>query len=230
VEAESTSTSTYIFKCAIVYLRDEPLKEKLMAEQHGYRGTPTYGSWICMRQRCNNPKSSDYHNYGGRGIQVCASWQASFKAFLQDMGERPEGHTLDRKDNEGMYCKDNCRWATHKTQIRNTRVNRWLTYKGETKCLAEWAEQYGLKQVTLKARLDKSKWSLEKALTTKEGATRKGHKPNQKLHTYKGDTKNLKEWAVVAGLKYATLHKRVTVYGMDIAEAIEKPLGRNAGK
>lgn len=91
---------------------------------HGYSSrqgrSPTYESWMCMRQRCGNPRNGQYHNYGGRGITICDRWR-SFENFLADMGERPEGKTLDRRDNDGNYEPENCGWATPKEQRANQR-------------------------------------------------------------------------------------------------------------
>lgn len=89
----------------------------------GGKPSATYVSWQSMKTRCLNPKSSDFPRYGARGIAVCESW-LDFDNFLKDMGERPEGHTLDRIDPEGNYCKTNCQWATYKTQRANQRLHK----------------------------------------------------------------------------------------------------------
>ena len=82
---------------------------------------PLYRTWSGMRERCGNFNHKDYHSYGGRGISVCSEWD-SFKQFVEDVGVRPEGHTLDRIDNDEDYCKDNCRWATHFQQAHSRRL------------------------------------------------------------------------------------------------------------
>jgi hypothetical protein len=86
--------------------------------------TPTYKSWAAMKNRCCDPGATHYQHYGGRGITVCDRWLKSFADFLADMGERPEGHTLDRIDNDGNYEPSNCRWATPKQQAANRRPSR----------------------------------------------------------------------------------------------------------
>lgn len=82
---------------------------------------PLYMTWAAMKDRCLREKATGYKNYGGRGIAVCERWLGSFSQFVQDMGERPEGHTLDRIDNDGNYEPSNCKWSTSLEQNRNRR-------------------------------------------------------------------------------------------------------------
>lgn len=123
-------------------------------------------TWQAMMARCYQPSAPRYNRYGARGIVVCDRWH-DFKNFLEDMGERPRGLTIDRIDNDGNYEPDNCRWASAQTQARNRSNNRLLTYKGKTQCITAWASEIGLNRTTLRKRLDLG-WSLEKALTTRK--------------------------------------------------------------
>lgn len=112
--------------CLVRDLRAEDLTK------HGHAlggGSPEYKSWASMKARCNNPSHHAYHNYGGRGIEVCKRWE-SFENFLEDMGKRPEGKNLDRIDNNGNYELSNCRWITQKENARNTRKSKWWFVDG----------------------------------------------------------------------------------------------------
>jgi hypothetical protein len=109
-----------------------------------------------------------FDNYGGRGITVCERW-LSFENFYEDMGDRPEGMTLDRHpDFNGNYEPGNCRWATDTEQHNNTRANRVISHNGETKTLTQWARSLGIEPGTLKERIRKG-WSIEEALSTPLG-------------------------------------------------------------
>ncbi len=141
------------------------LQRELMAERstsHGKSGSRTYTIWVRMRDRCNNPKNLRFSQYGGRGIKVCDRWQ-SFDNFLADMGECPDGMSIDRVDANGNYEPGNCRWATEKTQQNNRTTNRMITFDGRTQSLSEWAREIGIKPGTLRNRIE-SGWSLEEAL------------------------------------------------------------------
>jgi hypothetical protein len=116
------------------------------------------------KQRCRNPNNRDYKYYGGRGIKVCDRWD-NFDNFLSDMGMRPEGMTLERKDNDKDYEPENCRWATRAEQSLNTRKTTNVTYEGITRTLSEWAQITGIARTTLKARLFVLGYTPEQALT-----------------------------------------------------------------
>lgn len=131
--------------------------------------TATYHVWTAMRQRCTNPDNPGYKDWGGRGITVCARWD-SYEAFLADMGEKPTGMFLDRRDNDGNYDVDNCRWATRAEQRRNCRDTRMITYAGITLCVKDWAIRAGIHPNTLYHRLDTG-WDVARALTTKPKIT-----------------------------------------------------------
>lgn len=105
-----------------------------------------------MKQRCGNPNHKAYHNYGGRGITYDPRWEM-FENFKMDMEKGfKRGLTLDRIDNNGNYCKKNCRWATRKIQMNNTRDNVVLEYKGQRKTLMEWADEMEISKGTFKSR------------------------------------------------------------------------------
>jgi hypothetical protein len=105
-----------------------------------------------MLLRCDNPRTNGYENYGGRGISVDPKWR-DFAAFLADMGERPEGMTLDRIDVNGDYTPSNCRWATSGEQRRNMRNAVLLTHNGRTATAAEWGRIVGTHRNNILRRL-----------------------------------------------------------------------------
>jgi len=132
--------------------------------KHGKCGSTEYRIWHMMLQRCTNANNGKFKNYGGRGITVCEKWQ-DFKGFYADMGDRPEGMTLDRIDNEKGYFKANCRWASRKQQSNNRSNNLLITYQGKKQTLQMWADELGLKKSTLINRVKRG-WTIERALST----------------------------------------------------------------
>ena len=127
-----------------------------MSRIHGHSGrgkrSPTYQSWLCMKGRCQNPNVPYYQRYGGRGIMVCERWQ-TFENFLDDMGERPPGSSIERIDNNLGYFPGNCKWALIRDQQNNMRSNRHLAFCGLNLTLAEWARKLALHPHTISGRL-----------------------------------------------------------------------------
>lgn len=124
-----------------------------------------YNIWYNMKRRCYNKNSKDYKNYGAKGINVCAEWLNDFLSFYNwalSNGYK-ETLTLDRIDNYGNYCPENCRWVTMKQQHRNYSQNRNYTINGEKKCLTEWCEIYNINYTTVICRLQKG-MSINEAL------------------------------------------------------------------
>ncbi len=126
-----------------------------------------YTVWAHLKSRCYNKNSKYYYNYGGRGITVCDEWLHDFQAFYDwamANGYRDD-LTIDRIDNNKGYSPDNCRWVDRKTQANNTRRNRYLTHKGKTQTLAQWADELKISPHTLWSRLN-SGWSVERTFET----------------------------------------------------------------
>ncbi len=151
---------------------------------HGMGKTRTYKIWSCMLQRVSNKNSSAWKYYGGRGIKVCDDW-IKFENFFRDMGEANKNQSIDRIDNEGDYCPENCRWVSLKVQARNKRNNRIIKYKGKSLCISEWAEIYSIKVATLWARLVKGMEPPECFLPVGEiprgGAARKSQQSTNRM-------------------------------------------------
>lgn len=141
-------------------------------QRQNSKGRPThnlfhssiYDTWTSMIQRCTNPKNDRFSDYGGRGITVCDEW-LNIENFYKDMGDKPKGMSLDRKDNDKGYCKENCRWATPKEQQNNMRSNVNIMYNGKIQTLSQWARELNIRVGTLNSRIFRDKWSIERAFT-----------------------------------------------------------------
>ena len=144
-----------------------------MRTTHELAKTETYSSWLAMRRRCSSPQHPHFDRYGGRGIKVCTEWEESFEAFLADMGIRPAGMTLDRKDNDLGYFKDNCRWATKSEQNTNQHHPKRpgkgirLAHDGKELTVLEWSQLLGIPVPTLHKRLKKG-WPVDRVLSTEK--------------------------------------------------------------
>ena len=126
-------------------------------------GTRIYKSWAAMKERCLNSNCKSYKNYGGRGIIICFKW-LKFEDFYRDMGDRPKGKSLDRIDNNGNYCKENCKWSTRKEQQNNMRRNHLITFNSKNQTMSQWSEELGIKYGVLKSRINQYNWSIKRAL------------------------------------------------------------------
>lgn len=159
---------------------------------------PAHGSWASMKQRCLNPNATGYERYGALGIKICDRW-LSFDNFYADMGDRPEGMTLDRIDNSGNYEASNCRWATKLEQNTNQRTNVRIEFDGEVKVLSQWAKEIGVTPSTVAKRI-------------KRGANREEiFSPNPQIvriaHTSYGET-TLRQLSKLTGIPFFTISNR----------------------
>jgi len=192
------------------------LLSKRMIKHGESRSSAEYSAWKAMCRRCKDSNMKHFHNYGGRGIKVCRRWE-SYESFLQDMGRKPTlDHSIDRIDNDGDYCPENCRWATQKEQSRNQRSNRILTYRGKSQCVTAWAEELGMASHVLQHRVDRG-WSVERALGTPV------KDPKGRQITYGGITQPVSCWARDLGIGAMTIHSRLKL-GWSIEKALTHPV------
>jgi hypothetical protein len=146
---------------------------------------PLYKQWQSMRERCNNPKDSHYHDYGGRGVKVCRAWDEDFWAYAADIeaeiGPRPPKHSLDRIEGDRGYEPGNVRWATQTAQMRNTRHNRIVLWDGREWTVPALAEELGIGYHELWGRVYHLKGDMEKVRASVEKLRREGPQPARKL-------------------------------------------------
>lgn len=151
-------------------LRSESAQQRFT--KHGESGqgqgprTAEYSTWAGMLNRCINPNNSRYAAYGGRDINVCRRWQ-TYENFLEDMGRKPPGTSLERRNNDRNYCPSNCYWATSTEQAHNKRNTRKLTYKGVTLPLIVWARRLGIAHATLRERLQRG-WPKDEVFSAEK--------------------------------------------------------------
>lgn len=147
---------------------------------------PLYHVWQGMKRRCDNPNFKQFADYGGRGIKVCPRWINSFENFVHDMGERPDGHSIDRIDNDGPYSPENCRWVSRTQQQRNQRRTRRVVLDGKEYVVAELVDRSGLKSDTIMDRARKG-LTLEEVLSPEKrvfkGGWEKAYKKSLEVRT-----------------------------------------------
>lgn len=160
---------------------------------------PLYMTWKSMKTRCYNRNASGYKYYGGKGVTVCDQWIHDFWRFTEDMGQRPEGTTLDRIDNTGNYCPENCRWATNKQQSTNRSDSLALEVLGEILTESQVAEKYGIKRTTVQQR--RNSGSIGYELIT-------GKKPHGMLE-FEGKLYKQVVFAEILGISPQLLNKRL---------------------
>lgn len=193
-------------------------KELLVAKNttHGQSRTAEYNTWLMMKNRCMNPNTIQYNDYGGRGIKICDRWINSFENFYADMGPKPSSeHSIDRfPDNNGNYEPSNCRWATKFEQAQNKRNNRWIQNEaGVTTPIAQAARNTGINEATLRFRLNRGMSDVE-AL----------NKPTEVLYFYNGCTFSLADWSSLYGIPRKTLYRRIHEQKWSIERALITPI------
>lgn len=133
---------------------------------HGMSNTPVYRTWMSMLSRCNNPSSTSYPRYGGLGVEVCERWH-SFENFYADMGDKPEGMSIERKENSKGYYKENCKWATPVEQAKNRRSTTYVRVHGRILSFADAVRRFGaVSYHVAKNRVNRDGWSAARAITT----------------------------------------------------------------
>ena len=206
-----------------------------------------YSIWVGMKDRCTNPNSVNWPNYGGRGIKLCERW-LKFETFYEDVGDPPsDKHTIDRKNNDGNYEPRNVKWATMTEQASNRRSSNIIMFNGKSLTVTQWARELGIKRITISNRLNLYGWSIKDALTTpvtNGGPVAKKPRAGEPLKVvkekrqkqreeeeareavnlieYRGDKKTLAAWCEELKLDPIIIRKRLK-YGWMTARAFETP-------
>jgi len=182
--------------------------------KHGKSSHRLHHIWKAMISRCENEKRKSYKNYGGRGIKVCEEWHDMNNFFNWAITHGySDDLTIDRENNDGDYCSENCRWVTMKVQNNNRRGNRIITYNGETRTLMQWSEILGVTYALLRSRLCRG-WPVEKAFTTPENSS-------HIMIEYNGERKNISQWSRATGIDEVTIKKRYDK-GLSVEKIFEK--------
>ena len=173
-----------------------------------------------MIWRCYRKEHNSYKYYGDRGIKVCDEWQTFDPFYKWALSSGYDKNlTIDRIDVNGHYEPSNCRWATAKEQANNTRANHLVTYNGETKTIAQWAESLEITQQALSDRLNSKNWTIEEALTIKK-KSRPVRQPSFRKPVYQMSVNNelIKKWDSISDAA-----KALTIHNENISRALGNP-------
>lgn len=190
-------------------------------KKHGKSTTRTYACWAAMKSRCTYEKHPQYNRYGGRGITICDKWLI-FENFYDDMGDKPKTLSIERRDNNKGYYKENCYWGTKKQQQRNRECTLFVNWKGSHIALSEICEKLGINYQTAYARLADG-MSIEKVLDTNKHSFFRENNPRNRYLTFRNETKRMIDWANQFGMKVSALSYRIRK-GWDIKRALTTPV------
>ncbi len=185
-----------------------------------------------MKERCTNPNNKEFNRYGGNGIVVCPEWINDFEQFFTDMGERPQGKTLDRIEGDKGYEPKNCRWATYREQKLNQKATKYYEFQDKRMILSDWAKKTGIPENTLYQRLNRTKWTVEEAFTIPIGGMpqKSGYsQPQSRKLTFNGESLSLKQWAAKTGIPLSTLKQRAKK-GWDDERILTQPIDARRSK
>lgn len=192
-----------------------------MEKIKGKSKMPEYTQWQSMKSRCYSP-SATKGKYRENNIQVCLEWMNSFETFYSDLGNCPEGFTLERLDNLKDYSKENCIWADRITQSKNREdFNDIVTYNGKTMVLKDWAKEFNIKYTTLYQRIYRSGLSFEQAIQ---------NDPFKKLITIGEESKPLKQWCEFYNMDFDLVSNRIFKHKWTPIEALTIPKGIRRNK
>ncbi len=177
--------------------------------------TPTYIKWCSMKSRCTNPNADPKGHYYHRGIKVCDRWLDSFENFLEDMGECPDGYSLERVDVNGDYCPENCIWIPFAKQSANRRNVKKLEHNGESLTIPEWSEKTGLSVETIRKRLELG-WDVGTAIDAQVGTVKFSYAHQ---YEYNGKSQSLEDWSIELGINKGTLYTRIHELGWNLEKA-----------
>lgn len=176
----------------------------LRTRKHGDSHTVLYNTWIRIKDRCYNQNNPDYKDYGGRGITVCDRWKESYENFKEDMSDIPcskeTRYSIDRKNVNGNYEPNNCRWATDDEQANNRRNSHYLTLRDKTLTITQWSKETNIPRMTIRNRLLLG-WSIEDTLTI----------PPKKILIieFNNQSHTISEWSKITGIKKNTIQSRL---------------------